>query len=375
MFFRSCALAAWMKILVISLAGIGDTLLATPLLRALRQQRPNATIDVLARWPGALDLLAGNPDVNGVHQKDLAAVGLVSSLKFLRALRKEKFDVSINTHPQGKREYRMVARLIGAPLRLSHRYENASWLDRLLVNRSIDQDYNVSCVENSLRLLELMGLKQPVEPADCALYFSAEERNWANEFILRNNIAARTRVAIHVGSGKTKNLMLKRWPLDHWIEFVKRVLSKFENATVLLFGGPEEKEDNEKIIAAIQSPRLLPVPSRTMKEAAALLKQCQVFVSVDNVFMHLAATVKVPGQVVIESPTFNKTIEPYHQPFRLVRNPMVAGRNLEYYLYDGRDIQGGTEHLLACMRSVTPEAVFEQTAEAIASIRANVSEG
>ena len=103
-----------------------------------------------------------------------------------------------------------------------------------------------------------------------------------------------------------------------------------------------------------------------MKEAAALLKKCHLFVSVDNAFMHLAATVKVPQQIVIESPTFNKTIEPYQRPFRLVRNPMVAGRNLEYYRYDGRDIQGSTEHLLACMRSISPEAVFREIESALA---------
>ena len=106
-----------------------------------------------------------------------------------------------------------------------------------------------------------------------------------------------------------------------------------------------------------------------MKEAAALLKQCEIFLSVDNVFMHLAAAVKVPQQIVIESPTFNKTIEPYHQPFRLVPNPMVAGRNLDYYRYDGRDIQGGTEHLLACMRSIRPDAVLATIAEALNASR------
>src|SRR3954470_10666117 len=134
-----------MKILIISLAGIGDTLLATPLIRALREQRPDAVIDVLARWPGARDLLAGNPHVNEVHQKSLVGESSASNLKFLWSLRRKRYDVSINAHPQGKTEYRVIARLIGARLRLSHRYENHSIWDRLLVNRSLDQDYNIHC--------------------------------------------------------------------------------------------------------------------------------------------------------------------------------------------------------------------------------------
>src|SRR5207249_3097839 len=98
---------------------------------------------------------------------------------------------------------------------------------------------------------------------------------------------------------------------------------------ILLFGGPDEKEDNDRILAEIRDPRLVRVESRSLKQAAALLRRSQVFLSVDNLFMHLAATMKVQEQIVIESPTFNKTIEPYHRPFRLVPNPMVAGHSLD----------------------------------------------
>ena len=64
-----------MKILVISMAGIGDTLIATPLIRELRANFPDAVIDVLAMWPGAKDLLESNPHVNRVFQKNLMKCG------------------------------------------------------------------------------------------------------------------------------------------------------------------------------------------------------------------------------------------------------------------------------------------------------------
>lgn len=357
-----------MKILIISLAGIGDTLLATPLIRALRFQRPNAVIDVLTRWRGSRDLLEGNAAVDQVHQQDLVNSGLFSNLKFLASLRRERYDVSINTHPQGKIQYRMIARLTGGRLRLSHRYENHSVFDRLLVNRTIPQDYDIHCAENSLRLLPLMGLEEPKEVFDCDIFFSKEETAWAQNFIQSRQLGPRVRLGIHVGSGKTKNLMLKRWPVENYIALLKKLIPAHPAVSVFLFGGPEEKEENTRILAEVNHPNLLSVPSNTMKEAAALLAHCQLFLSVDNVFMHLAASVKVPEQIVIESPTFNKTIEPYHRPYRLVPNPMVAGRSLNYYRYDGRDIQGGTKHLLAVMRSVTAEAVLEKVNAAIAAI-------
>jgi hypothetical protein len=75
--------------------------------------------------------------------------------------------------------------------------------------------------------------------------------------------------------------------------------------------------------------------------------------------MHVAAAVNAPRQVVIEAPTLNKTNQPYGNPFTLIPNPAVAGRNLEYYRYDGRGIQGSREELLRCMASVTVDAVYE----------------
>ena len=130
-----------MKILVISLAGIGDTLLATPLIHELRANFPDATIDALVLWAGSKDLLENNPHLNRVHQKNLITAGKLDTagkleaLRFFWSLRRERYDVSINTHPQSRRLYRMAARIIGAPTRISHEYECFGALDRWLVNR------------------------------------------------------------------------------------------------------------------------------------------------------------------------------------------------------------------------------------------------
>jgi ADP-heptose:LPS heptosyltransferase len=354
-----------MKILVISLAGIGDTLLATPLLRALRQRYPQATVDVAVMYAASRDLLQGNPHVNTVYFQNLVKEKLSSNLRFIRQLRKQNYDVSINTYPQSKREYRIIARMIGAPLRLSHKHECSTWLDSLLVNKEIAQDYSVHCVQNNLNLLRLLGQPLPKEPLDCEVYFTKAELSWAEDWVRKSELQGKKLLAIQVGSGKTKNLILKRWPVENYIELIRRLLVACPEVQVVLFGGPEEQEDNEQILNAVQDARLMPAGSRSIKEATALLKHFHVFLSVDNAFMHLAAAMKVPEQVVIESPTFNKTIEPWQRTFRLVRNPMVAGRNLEYYLYDGKDIKGTREHLLACMRSITPQMVLKVLEESL----------
>jgi hypothetical protein len=61
----------------------------------------------------------------------------------------------------------------------------------------------------------------------------------------------------------------------------------------------------------------------------------------------------------------NPTNLPYGHPFTLVKNPAVAGRNLDYYRYDGGDIKGTREELLACMASITIENVYDAVTRAI----------
>jgi heptosyltransferase-2 len=355
-----------MKLLVISLAGIGDALLATPLLHELRLNFPAATLDAFVMWGGAKDLLEGNPHLNTVFHKNLIQAGARPALQFLWTLRRRNYDVSLNTYPQGKIHYRVVSRLIHARQRLSHRYENHGWKDGWLVNRTVAQDYSRHSVDNNLRFLELLGVEPKLAEHESELFLTEVERQWAAAFVRDHHLAGKRIVGVHVGSGKTKNLALRRWPLENYIALIKQLTFTHPDAAVVLFGGPEEKSDHEIILRETRGQSVVETTSRNLREATALLAHCQAFLSVDTALMHLAAAMKVPRQIVIETPTFNKTIEPHRRPYVLVRNPMVNGRNLDYYRYDGRDIQGTPQHLVECMKSITVQDVFTPLTQAIA---------
>jgi ADP-heptose:LPS heptosyltransferase len=346
-----------MKILVISMAGIGDTVLATPLIQELRANFPQAQLDALVRWAGAKDLLVSSPHLNTVYQQDLMGEPFGKSVGFLRSLRRVGYDISINTHPQSRIHYRFIARLIGATSRLSHRYEGWNSLDRFLVNQTTAQDYQRHTVENNLDLLKLLGKPHLPSKHDLQIFLSNEDLKWAESFLGAQELGNRQRLGIHVGSGRTKNLALKRWPLQRYIELVGALRRKHPELAILLLGGPDEETDLQHILKLHSSPLVMRVPTKTLRQAAALIQRCTAFLSVDTVHMHLAAAVKTPRQLVIEAPTLNKTNEPYGNPFTLIPNPAVAGRNMDYYRYDGRGIQGSAEDLIRCMESVTVESV------------------
>lgn len=349
-----------MKILVISLAGIGDTLFTTPLIHELRENFPDIRIDALVKEAGARDLLENNPHLSHVFFKDLLKCGKLEGVQFLRSLHKEDYDVSISTYPQSRIHYRIAARLVGARTRISHEYECSGPLDGWLVNRILPQDYSLHAVENNLATLPLLGAKQLLSlPHTLEVFLKSEEMKWADDFLVEQNLAGKKWLGIHVGSGGTKNLALRRWPLENYIELTRRLQLEL-NLPVLFFGGPEEKSAHEKIRAALP-PAIFP-PTKNLRQAAALIRRAHSFLSVDTALMHVAAAMKVLAQVVIETPTWNHPIEPYGNPFTLVPNPAVHGRNLDFYRYDGGDIKGTREELIACMKSVKIAEVFEVVA-------------
>ena len=320
---------------------------------------PDATIDALAIWPGSKDLLENNPHLNRVYQKNLIKAGKSEALGFLWSLRRNRYDVSINTHPQSRMHYRISAWIAGAPVRISHEYECFNWLDRRLVNRTLQQDYSRHSIEHNFDVLPLLGATVKLPSHEIEIFLKPDEEEWADEFLAKNKLAGQKILGVHVGSGGTKNLPLKRWPLKNHAGLVRKLNKERPDIRVLLFGGPEEAKDHQVVLAQSNRELTLEAKTQNLRQTAALMKRCSAFLSVDTALMHIAAAVKAPNQIVIEAPTLNATNLPYGNPFTLVKNPVIAGRNLDYYRYDGGDIKGTREELLACMASIKIEDVFE----------------
>ncbi len=346
-----------LKILVISLSGVGDTLIATPFLHELRANLPDAQIDCFVLWKASADLLEGNPHINRVIQKNLIKEGSFKALRFVLGLRKEAYDASINVHTQGRIHYRIVARLIDATHRYSHAYENHGGSDRLLVQHQIPQDYSVHSIENNNRLLPLLGLKPKLKTHGYEIFLSEAEKMWAEHYMAEHRLKGSQVLGVHVGSGGTKNLALKRWPLELYIGLFKQLAAKRPNLKILLFGGPEEQQAHQKIREAVPSENILFPETPNLRQAGALIAKCSVFLSVDTALMHVAAAVKVRKQILIEAPTLNPTNIPPRGDTILVRNPAIAGRNLDFYRYDGGPIRGTDAEIRKLMESVTVDAV------------------
>jgi len=345
-----------MKILIISLAGIGDTFCAIPLIDELKRKIPNSKIDVLVMWEGSKQILENNPNINKIYQFNMLEQGILKSLLFLFKLKRNKYDVSINTYPQSKIQYRIVSKIINSKKRIGHIYDNYCFLDKFLLTDKINQDYNLHFIENNLNLLKPLKLKLNFKKHNYKIYFSKLNKENAKKFIIENNLKDKELFGVSIGSGKTKNLELRRWPLKYYEELIKKILIKNKNIIILLFGGPNEIQDNLLLKKNLRNKRVLIVQTPQLLDSAVIIKKCKFFISVDNVMMHFASAVKVPYQIVIQTPTLNKTSEPYNK-YILIKKEVP--KNL-IYKYGGKGIKGGNKNIIKYMKSIKPEEVFNK---------------
>jgi ADP-heptose:LPS heptosyltransferase len=346
------------RILVLSLSGIGDTLMATPLFHELGTQFPEAEVEALVLWPGARQVLLGNPHVDEIWQHDFLKSSRLASLAFLWRLRRRGYDLTLNTHTQGRRGYRLISRLIGAPTRLSHEYENHGFLDTWLVTQTLPQDYQVHVMDNNARLLGLLGLAPRLTEPGYELFLSPDELRWAETWAAQRRSAGQRWLGIHAGSGGTKNLALRRWPVTRFAGLLKRIEESRPDIVPVFFGGPEEAPIHEELRRL--GAEFIEAETPSLRHAAALVARCDMFLSVDTVFMHLAAAVGVPFQLVIETPTLNPPVYPRRPDWLLIPNPAIGGRHLDFYRYDGRDIAGTPDEIRRMMEAVTIDAVWDR---------------
>lgn len=346
------------RILVISLGGAGDTLMATPLLRKLRAIFPPAKLDVLTMQGAvARDILRGNPNISEHLHHDFMHESFIKSMLYCRRLHSRRYDLSLTVMPQNRFEYNMITRMIGARKRIGFNYLiPCGALGGLLLNRLIPEE-RIHLVDNNLRLLsEGLGCSDIGKNEGLELFVPEESFRSLEKFISDRGLGGKKLIGLHPGSGTTKNLALRRWAPEKWAGLCK-LLGADPEVRIVLFGSPEEAELRQKIIreSGLSAERVLEAPNGSILNTAALLKQMKAFVCCDTLLTHIAAALKVP-QVVIMGPTPHWSVYPYLAPHRIARLGLDCS---PCYGYSKKGIHCTNDLTLACLDSLTPEEVLK----------------
>jgi heptosyltransferase-2 len=309
------------KILLIALPGIGDALLATPMIELLRKAKPNAEIHALVMFSATKEMFEHDPCIDFVHFHDFLHNTRRSAFAFLFSLRGLKFDISINTYPQNRREYNLISKFIGATKRYGITYRrrskrNLNWLNttRLL------EDDRLHCVEENVRLLSLLGAEHALhENSLPALRLNLAERHakFAGDWYPANGIDPHNELTIgfHAGTARFKNHINRRWAPEKFAKLAESLTTEL-NARVLLFGGPDDIEANAEIMR-LAGKVVTEVKTKSIMESVAVMRNLSMFVSNDSALMHIAGALELPT-VAIFGPTNETYVHPWKTRYEIV---------------------------------------------------------
>lgn len=281
------------KIMILGSIGIGNLLLFSPALKALKKEFPNAHITFIVLKKSFEQLYEHSPDVDEIIivEKKLYP-GVWGKIKLISELRKKKFDVSITTFPANRFEYNLLPFLSGAKLRIAHKY-NLKVLTSLsfLQNHRVPVDYTIHDLEQNLNLLK--GLDMDFN-GERRLYINVTEENRkeAEQFLEKNGLKNKKLIiGFHPGSSVERGMIMKRWDKKKYAELAQRIVKKYD-ASVLIFGGNDEDE-LKAYIKESAGEGVLNVSGLSLMDTAALIGKCSLFISNDSGLMHVAAAMDV----------------------------------------------------------------------------------
>lgn len=295
---------------VICGAGIGDSLMAMPLIRAVRSRRPKIRIVVVAN-AATSSVFAGNPLVD-----EIVNYGVGAWATFRRLLRL-RVDIVLAGLPSNTVRHSLFAAAIEAPVKMKHSYDYGSRTDRdysFLYSDILPLDRTRHRVEANLDMLRHLG--EPIRERSIPMEFRIPERavQRIEEWISTSGRLPRSgTIAMHPGGGG----IYKLWPSDRFA----RVADALADAgyDVCLVGGAGEGERCAGIVAAVNRASVYSVAGDVaLAETAELLRRCRILVGNDTGIMHLAVAVGLPV-VALFGPTDPRHIGPFTDRSRVVR--------------------------------------------------------
>ena len=292
-------------ILVIKMAGIGDLLLATPALRALRETYPQARIDLLLT-PASAGILNGWEVLDHIvvldkYLFDYPQQIVTNPRNLLRLaplwhdLRDTHYDAVLLLHhltlPFGRLKHQILLRATGAKWRVGLDNGHGWFLNVRVKDNGFgamhEAEYNLAVAEAVGATTSDKRLTVPLSEEDHLHAWQLLYEHEGPESIKRPIIA------MHPGSGSYS--IARRWAPERFAQLADTLYSGM-GGQLLLLGGPEEAKLHQQITGIMQS--AMPVRSMagrgSIKVTAAILEQVDLFVGNDSALVHLAVAGGTP---------------------------------------------------------------------------------
>ena len=299
------------NILLRSANWVGDAVMTTPAIRAIRKNFPVAHITILAK-PWVIPVFQHNPHLDVVMPYEAAGrhKGALGLIHLSRDLRQRDFDLAILF--QNAFEAALLAFAAGIPRRLGYATDGRTALltDRLYNFRELKKGH---LIDYYLGILGNVGFN--MDGRELELFLSAEEKDRARGLLAKLGVDPAEPLA-GLNPGATFGTA-KRWLPERFVDLSRRLYTD-QGCRSLLFGGPGEAQLGREIAAASDGCAINLCGRTNLRAAMALIDCCRFFITNDSGLMHVAAALDKP-QLAIIGPTDHIATRPSNPNSRIVR--------------------------------------------------------
>ena len=306
-----------MRILIVRLSAIGDTIHGLPVLCALRDHLPTAHLSWVVESRAAA-VLEGHPALDRLIVAPCAWLrSPIALAQLTRQMRSARPQIAIDLQSLAKSA--IAARLSGAAVRIGAAppdgREFSHWLNNRLVPLTA-----AHVVDRYLELLKPLGISQPTVRFDVARH--AGDELTIGRFVRDRGLGGGFAL-VNVGAGWPS----KRWPVDRYAAVARHLGRNRRLPSVVVWAGAQERAWADQIITTSGGFAHM-APATTLGELAELARRARLFVGSDTGPLHLAAAVGTPC-VGLYGPVSAERNGPYGAGHIAIQRMHVEGSSRE----------------------------------------------
>jgi len=273
------------RILIVRTDRIGDVLLSTPVIKALRNVYPSSYIAMMVS-PYSREIVEGNPylDETIIYDKDNVQKSWLKSVAFAFRLREKKFDLAVILHPTNR--VHLVTFFAGIARRIGYDRKMGFLLtDRIKHTKQQglkhEKDY---CLD----LLKLLNVE--AKEAMIFMPINAESERLVQQMLRESGINSGDKLlAIHPGASCPSKI----WPAERFARVADQIASEY-GMKILIVAGTKDAELAQKVAAQTKSPLINLAGKTSVSQLASILKRCRLFISNDSGPVHISSAVGTP---------------------------------------------------------------------------------
>jgi ADP-heptose:LPS heptosyltransferase len=279
---------------------IGDVLVSTPLIHALKEKYPNATVDFLLSSNNHF-VLENEPLVRKrwIYKKTLS-----SALEILKTVRSVQYDFVIDLMDNPSATSTVLCAFAGGRWNVGLSKENAYIYD-LVVPLISRKDHHI--VDRLAMLLTVFGLDP--KGTDFSVHYNvqAESTQFAKRFLANSGVEQGKLIGINVSPGEGTRF----WGIENYRGLIRWLRREHHENPLIVLYQPSDKAVAQQIVQPFPDVKLSP-ETKTFDQFAAIVEKLSVLVTPDTSAVHLAAAFSIPSVVLyVQSDKDLRIWEPY----------------------------------------------------------------